>query len=63
MVRFKTATKAARVFSLAYLSRNWRHNTLNANELYEETLSACALSNKRQFLAQVTEPQAFVNAS
>ena len=24
---------------------------------------ACALSTKRQFLAQVTNPQAFVNAS
>ena len=32
MVRFK----AARVFSLAYLSRNWWHNTLNTNELYKE---------------------------
>jgi len=30
MVRFK----AARVFSLAYLSRNWRHNFLNAKNLY-----------------------------
>ena len=32
MVRFK----AARVFSLVYLSRNWWHNTLNTNELYKE---------------------------
>ena len=46
------------------LSRNWRHNMLNANELYEERpLPTCAVNVKRQFLAQVTEPQVFVNAS
>ena len=46
--------------------RNWRHNTLNANELYEERqsdLTSLHVGSKRQFLAQVTEPQAFVNAS
>ena len=36
---------------------------LNANELDEEQLYRLARrSTKRQFLAQVTEPQAFVNA-
>ena len=46
------------------LSRNWRHNMLSVNELYEiATLPYRVLSTKRQFLAQVTEPQVFVNAS
>jgi hypothetical protein len=46
------------------LSRNWWHNTLNANELYEiAILNYRTLRTKRQFLAQVTGPQAFVNAS
>jgi hypothetical protein len=37
---------------------------LNVNKLYETlTLRVYALGVKRQFLAQVTEPQAFVNAS
>jgi hypothetical protein len=46
------------------LLRNWRHNILSVNELYERaTLPIRALSTKRQFLVQVTEPQGFVNAS
>ena len=50
--------------SVRSLSRNWRHNTLNANKLYGERLYQIhASSAKRQFLAQVAEPQAFVNAS
>jgi len=32
---FTVRFKAARVFSLSYLSRNWRQNMLSANELYE----------------------------
>jgi hypothetical protein len=37
---------------------------LNMNKLHEKlTLRVYALGVKRQFLAQVTEPQAFVNAS
>ena len=44
--------------------RNWWHNTLNANELYEEWLYPLARrSVKRQFLAQVTNPKVFVIAS
>jgi hypothetical protein len=46
------------------LSRNWRHNTLNTNELYQKRLYYLRVEViKRQFLAQVTEPQALVNAS
>src|ERR1700746_3868810 len=46
------------------LSRNWRHNRLSANELYENRdFTFLRWSTKRQFLAQATEPQAFVNAS
>jgi hypothetical protein len=46
------------------LSRNWRYNTLNAKELYEiAILNYRMLRTKRQFLAQVAGPQAFVNAS
>jgi hypothetical protein len=36
---------------------------LSANELYEiASLPISGFSTQRQFLAQVTEPQAFVNA-
>jgi hypothetical protein len=50
------------------VSNEWtshgRYKMLNANELYEErTLPTCAVIVKLQFLAQVTNPQAFVNAS
>jgi hypothetical protein len=44
-------------------SRNWWHNMLNVNKLHEKLiLRVYALSVKHQFLAQVTGPQAFVNA-
>jgi hypothetical protein len=46
------------------LSRNWRHNKLNANELYEKRVNRLArVGISKQFLAQVTDPQAFVNPS
>ena len=48
----------------APLSRNWRHNTLNTNELYKKRLYYLRVEvTKRQFLAQVTGPQVLVNAS
>jgi hypothetical protein len=37
--------------------RNWRHNMLSANELYENRdFTFLRWSTKRQFIAQVTEP-------
>jgi hypothetical protein len=46
------------------LSRNWWHNRLNANHLYEKGVwPPSRLIAKLQFLAQVTNPQAFVNVS
>jgi len=61
-VESKTGMEASD--ATAALSRNSRHNAQNTNELYEERLCPPArLSNKRQFLAQVTEPPVFVNAS
>ena len=46
------------------LSRNWWHNVLNMNKLYEKLpLAVARWVSKHQFLAQVTEPQAFVIAS
>src|SRR6516162_11767118 len=46
------------------LSMNWWHNVLNMNKLYEKLpLRVARWVSKHQFLAQVTEPQAFVIAS
>jgi hypothetical protein len=41
----------------------WPHVLKKETQSIQKCVSACALSNKRQFLAQVTEPQVFVNAS
>jgi hypothetical protein len=46
------------------LSRNWWRNRLNANELYKKQFCPPSrLVAEHQFLAQVTGPQVFVNAS
>ena len=44
------------------LSRSWPHNTLNSHELYKFRLwPLYAMNAERQFLAQVTNPEVFVN--
>jgi hypothetical protein len=51
-----------RAAAVKELPRNWRHNTVNTNELYESSFNLVRLSAERQFLAQVTNPQVFVIA-
>jgi hypothetical protein len=51
---------------LASSPGNWWRNTLNPNELGESRITNFldyTSSAERQFLPQVTNPQAFVNAS